>query len=192
MSVEQRPRTVGEAPPSLRASDRDRDQVLVLLHTAFAEGRLTEVELDERSDAVLAARTHEELGRMSADLPARTGAPAAPAVGAAGRFQMAYKSRIRRSGRWRLPKKFTSVVYKGESLLDLRAAELDGPLTTIRVVAYKSTVEILVPPGTRVEIGGVGVSAEIEGAEPDGSPVVRIKGIAYKGAIDAKDHIYRR
>ena len=34
----------------LRASDRDRDVVSDLLGTAYAEGRLTPEELDERSD----------------------------------------------------------------------------------------------------------------------------------------------
>src|SRR5690606_20226891 len=44
MSVEQHPQTA----PALRASDRDRDEMLVRLHNAFAEGRLSEAELDER------------------------------------------------------------------------------------------------------------------------------------------------
>ena len=45
MTVEQR--------KGLRASDGDRDRVLVRLHTAYAEGRLTEAELDERIDHAL-------------------------------------------------------------------------------------------------------------------------------------------
>ncbi|MFD0851981.1 DUF1707 domain-containing protein, partial [Actinomadura adrarensis] len=43
---------------AVRASDQDRDDVLVRLHTAYAEGRLDEGELAERIDLVLAARTH--------------------------------------------------------------------------------------------------------------------------------------
>lgn len=183
------------ADPALRASDGDRDEALVRLHTAYAEGRLTEAELDQRIDLALAARTHAELARVSAGLPepAAPGVPDAegPARRPAGRFQLAYKSAVRRSGRWRLPDRFTTVVYKGHSLLDLRAAELDGPVTTIRVLAYKSTVEILVPLGVRVEAGGMGVSAEIHGVPPAGAPVVHVQGMAYKGAIEAKDRIRR-
>src|SRR4051794_33173984 len=115
MTVEQR--------KGLRASDGDRDRVLVRLHTAYAEGRLTEVELDERIDLALAARTEADLAEVSSDLPATPSAPSAAAErGPAGRFQMAYKSTVRRTGRWRLPEKYTTVVYKGHSLLDLRAA----------------------------------------------------------------------
>lgn len=185
MSVEQHP------APALRASDRDRDEMLVRLHTAFAEGRLSETELDERIDLALAARTHEELGAVAADLP-RVAASGCPEdYGPAGRFQIAYKSSVSRAGRWRLPEKFTTVVYKGTGLLDLRSAELDAPVTTLRILAYKSAVEIIVPPGIRVETDGVGISAEVHGVPPADAPVVHVRGYAYKGTIEAKDRIRR-
>lgn len=187
MSVEQQPLTV----PALRASDRDRDEMLVRLHEAFAEGRLTEAELDERIDLTLAARTHPELGAVAADLPTGSGRPDAECAGPAGRFQVAYKNSVTRAGRWRLPERFTTVVYKGTALLDLRAAELEGPGTALRVLAYKSAVEIIVPPGVRVETDGVGVSAEVHGVPPAGAPVVYIRGYAYKGTIEAKDRLRR-
>lgn len=88
MSVEQQPQTA----PALRASDRDRDEMLVRLHTAFAEGRLSEAELDERIDLVLAALTHEELGAVAADLPREGGGAVPEGSGPAGRFQVAYKN----------------------------------------------------------------------------------------------------
>ncbi|WP_131742557.1 DUF1707 SHOCT-like domain-containing protein [Actinomadura roseirufa] len=194
MSVEQSPGAGPEAAPALRASDRDRDETLVRLHTAFAEGRLTEAELDERIECALAARTQDDLARVAGDLPSAapgSAAHATPAPGPVGRLQFAYKSSVRRSGRWRLPERFTSVVYKGGSLLDLRAAELDGPVTTLRVIAYKSTVEVLVPPGVRVESGGMGVSADVQGSPAADAPVVHIQGLAYKGAIEVKDRIRR-
>jgi hypothetical protein len=164
--------------------------MLVRLHTAFAEGRLDEPELDERIDLVLAARTHGELGAVAADLPGRS-APVRPGSGPVGRFQVAYKSSVTRAGRWRLPERFTTVVYKGSGTLDLRSAELDGPVATLRVLAYKSKVEIIVPPGIRVEADGVGVSAEVHGDPPAGAPVVHVRGYAYKGTIRAKGLIPR-
>jgi hypothetical protein len=185
MSVEQHP------APALRASDRDRDEMLVRLHTAFAEGRLDEPELDERIDRVLAARTHDELGAVAADLPAGRSAPVRPGSGPVGRFQVAYKSSVTRAGRWRLPERFTTIVYKGSGTIDLRDAELDGPITTLRVLAYKSAVEIIVPPGIRVEADGIGVSAEVYGDASAGAPVVYVRGYAYKGAIRAKGLIRR-
>jgi DUF1707 SHOCT-like domain len=67
-----------------RASHADRDRVIDLLKAAFAHGRLTKDELDERLGQALAARTYAELAALTADLhPGLAGAllerkPAAP------------------------------------------------------------------------------------------------------------------
>ncbi|WP_037558767.1 DUF1707 SHOCT-like domain-containing protein [Spirillospora albida] len=169
-----------------RASDRERDEVLVRLHTAYAEGRLDESELDERIDLALAARTRGDLGRVAADLPQGHADAPAPARATAGRLQVAYKGGVRRSGRWRVPSRFTSALYKSHAVVDLSAAELTGPVTVIRVIAYKSDSEIVVPPGVRVEAGGLGVSADVGGDPAPGAPVVHVQGFAYKGAIVVK------
>jgi Domain of unknown function (DUF1707) len=54
-----------------RASHADRDRVIDLLKAAFAHGRLTKDELDERLGQALAARTYAELAALTADLPPR-------------------------------------------------------------------------------------------------------------------------
>lgn len=61
----------------LRASDRDRDVVNDLLGTAYAEGRLTPEELDERSDRVAQSRTLGDLPPIIDDLVA-TGSTLTP------------------------------------------------------------------------------------------------------------------
>jgi hypothetical protein len=107
-----------------------------------------------------------------------------------GRFAIALKSSVRRAGRWRVPERYTTVVYKGGGWLDLRAAELSGPVTTFVAVAYKSTVTILVPPGVRVEMTGFGVTQGQAGEEDPGyrlpadAPVVHVRGVAYKGTVE--------
>ena len=58
----------------LRASDRDRDVVNDVLGTAYAEGRLSPDELDERSDQVAHAKTLGELPPILDDLIAPSGA----------------------------------------------------------------------------------------------------------------------
>ena len=122
--------------PAVRASDQDRDAVAQRLQQAFAERRLDDDEFDERMRAALTARTGADLDKLTADLPApapgSSSAPAAPAR-AAGHRAVAYKSSIRRGGRWRVPERFASVVYKGSGWLDLRAAELTASVTTMRV-----------------------------------------------------------
>lgn len=55
--------------PRTRASDADRDAAAVLLGAAFAEGRLTAAEHEERLNAIYAARTWQQLGELTVDLP---------------------------------------------------------------------------------------------------------------------------
>jgi hypothetical protein len=52
------------------ACDADREAVVGLLSSAFAEGRLTASEHAERVRAAYAARTQPELSTLTADLPA--------------------------------------------------------------------------------------------------------------------------
>ncbi|MGH3298880.1 MAG: DUF1707 SHOCT-like domain-containing protein [Trebonia sp.] len=55
--------------PAVRASDVERDEAAEVLRAAFAEGRLTRPELDERLDAAYAARTRADLAGLTGDLP---------------------------------------------------------------------------------------------------------------------------
>ncbi len=187
--------TASGQAPVIRVSDHDRDAVAQRLQEAFAEGRLDDDEFDQRMRAALTAKLNTELEPLTADLPAGMQRPAAvaPAVVAGrtpGKFAIAYKSGIRRGGRWRVPERFSTVVYKGSGRLDLRAAELSAPVTTLFTVAYKSRVDVLVPPGVRVELEGFGVSKgwsaeeELERLLPADAPVVHVRGIGYKGTIE--------
>src|SRR6204780_3428224 len=179
--------------PATRASDRERDAVVQRVQEAFAEGRLDDTEFDERMRAALTARTHADLDVLLTDLPAETTAPGlalATAGRGPGRLGIALKSSVRRGGRWRVPERYTAVVYKGSGWLDLRAAELSGPVTTFLAVAYKSQVTILVPPGVRVEMTGFGVTQGLADEEDPGyrlpvdAPVIHVRGLAYKGTVE--------
>jgi hypothetical protein len=68
------------AGPAIRASDGERDEVVEQLQHHFADGRLTQAELEERTGAALAARTRDQLGALTADLPAEDEPLARPAV----------------------------------------------------------------------------------------------------------------
>jgi hypothetical protein len=72
--------TTSQAGQAIRASDGERDQVVALLQREFADGRLTQAELEERVGAALAARTRNELRALTADLPAGDVRPARPAI----------------------------------------------------------------------------------------------------------------
>ena len=202
--------------PATRASDRDREAVVQRVQDAFAEGRLDDVEFDERMRAALNARTYGELDVLLADLPAATTAAAgAAAAGAAadgaaaasgapggagaaaaqvarpspGKLAVAYKGSVRRAGRWRVPGRYSTVVYKGTGVLDLRVAELTEPAAVIRAIAYKSKITVLVPPGVRAEITGFGVDQNSADDDPGyplpaDAPVVHVRAFAYKGTVE--------
>jgi hypothetical protein len=77
--VDTHPAQASPAQPAVRegetrASDADRDAAASLLNEAFAEGRLTADEHDQRLSAAYAARSRQQLHRLTADLPAASGA----------------------------------------------------------------------------------------------------------------------
>ncbi len=72
----------------IRVSDADRERVTARLREHFAEGRLSQEELDERLSAALSAKTAGDLRRVMADLPGIAPVPGqagSPAPWAAGR-----------------------------------------------------------------------------------------------------------
>lgn len=192
MSIE----PAGEQMPAIRVGDQDRDAVVQRLQQAFAEGRLDDDEFDRRTRAALTAVYSTDLAPLTGDLPETAAAPTSPLAGSsggrrrAGGSAIAYKTSVRRAGRWRVPERFRTIVYKGSGHLDLRAAELTAPETTLAVIAYKSRVDVLVPLGVRVNLEGPGVSKGWSAAEdledrlPAGAPVVHVRGIGYKGTIE--------
>ena len=181
-------------PQAFRVGDRDRDAVVQRLQEAFADGRLDDEEFDQRTRAALTARLSSDLAVLTSDLPesARSGSLVQPAAAGhkPGRLAIAYKSSVRRGGRWRVPEQFRAVVYKGSGHIDLRAAELTAQVTTVFAVAYKSRIDVLVPLGVRVELDGFGVSKgwsaeeDLESRLPADAPVVHVRGIGYKGTIE--------
>jgi hypothetical protein len=56
--------------PSWLAGTADRERTVGVLRAGFAEGRLSQDELDERVAQVYAARTYADLWALTADLPA--------------------------------------------------------------------------------------------------------------------------
>jgi hypothetical protein len=189
----------------LRVSDREREEMVTRLQVAFAEGRLDDEEFDTRVRSALAAKTRSQLDAVAADLPAESVRASAlvpagsltPSTSLSpagthkpGKLSLAYKTSLRRGGRWRVPAKFTAVSYKGGgTVIDLRAAELTSAVTTIRAVAYKCRVQVLVPPGMRVEFSGIGVTNAEDAASdawPADGPAVHVRGIAYKGLVEIR------
>lgn len=176
--------------PAVRASNQERDAAVQRLQVAFAEGRLDDEEFDQRTAAALRARTRAELDQLLADLPAAVRSGTLTSASEAPPVLLGFKSAVARRGRWRVPAQSRAVAYKGSCELDLRAAELAEPVTTINAIVYKGRVEVIVPRGVRVEAhgssyGGAFVDQRDEDAAAD-APLVRVRGFAYKGRVEVR------
>jgi len=68
----------GWDPGAMRASDDDRSRVQAILNDAFAAGRITRDEWEERATALGGPVTHAELARLTGDLVPQAQPPRAP------------------------------------------------------------------------------------------------------------------
>ena len=185
----------------MRASDTDRHQVADVLSAAYAEGRLTREEHDERLDQAMAAKTFGELIPLTQDL-VYTGPP--PTVAAqANTHQMVDTSSTdpspewligilgggTRKGYWRMRKKSHAVTLMGGFELDLREAVLESNEVELSGFYCMGGMEITVPTGMRVrnEVVGIMGGVEVKVSEPDpNAPVLVLKGVALMGGIEVK------
>ncbi len=188
-------------PRNLRASDADRERVANVLREAAGDGRLTMDELDQRLDAVYAAKTYAELEPITHDLPGSgaTYAPApAPAAGDPARFggeatshgAVAIMGGFTRKGDWVVPKEFTAFMFMGGGEIDMREARFSEREVAIHIVAIMGGCEVIVPEDATVRVTGVGVMGAFDhtgsgGGSPDG-PVITVNGVAFMGGVDVK------
>ena len=195
------PRNVGPiAGGHLRASDADREQVATVLSTAYAEGRLTREEHDERIDQLMAAKTFDDLIPITRDLVV-VGNPA-PIAGQqpSSRFRIdiagqspdsdkmiAIFGGATRTGKWRVRKNIQALALFGGIDLDLRDAVFEAPVVEISGFWCFGGLDIKVPEGIEVRdqtagiFGGTDVSNI--GDPVPGAPTLVIKGLSLFGGV---------
>ncbi len=197
-------RPSGAASGSLRASDADRDQVANVLSTAYAEGRLTREEHDERLGQVMAAKTFAELIPLTRDLvyadPAPAGAPVTP-VSANAQIDTSHADPepdrmiaifggTTRKGRWRVRGHIQALALFGGQDLDMREAIFESPVTEIRGLWCFGGLDIKVPEGVEIRDRTIGIFGGTDvkrvGDPQPGAPVLVIKGIALFGGVSVK------
>jgi hypothetical protein len=81
-------------------------------------------------------------------------------------------------------------------MLDLRAASFTAPVTAITAVAVLSGVDVLVPPGVRVELSVSGLFGSADSLLPEqdlppDAPLVRARCFALLGGVEAKPRLRR-
>jgi hypothetical protein len=194
------PRHVGPvAGGNLRASDADRDQVAAVLNAAYAEGRLTQAEHDERLDKVMTARTFDELVPLTRDLvpmPQTTPVAASAAVGvtvdAAGAASsadmiVAIFGAATRKGRWRVHRRSRVFALFGGVDLDMREAVFDAPVVEMSGAWCFGGLDVKVPAGVEVRDHTVGIFGGTDvrdlGDPQPGAPVLVVKGVTLFGGV---------
>ena len=186
----------------MRASDADRERVANILREAAGDGRLTMEELDERLDAVYAAKTYAELEPITRDLPA-TGTAHAPVPAQSSAVQesriggvassegaFAILGGFSRKGDWVVPKDFTAFAFMAGGEIDLREARFAEPVVTIHVVAIMAGIEITVPEDVTVRVTGIGIMGGFDhhasGPGAAGAPHLKVVGFALMGGVEVK------
>jgi hypothetical protein len=186
----------------LRASDSDRERVADVLRQAAGDGRLTMEELDERLDAVYAAKTYAELEPITRDLPATGSAHVpAPAQDRAEDVQrfggepsshaaIAILGGFTRKGDWVVPKEFSAVAILAGGEIDLREARFAERTVTIHVVTIMAGMEIIVPEDATVHVTGVGILGAFEhtasGEGKPGGPTIIVNGVAIMAGVEVR------
>ena len=108
---------------------------------------------------------------------------------AATSYVIGIMSKGERRGRWRAGEHLTAFAFWGGCEIDLRGAEIEGGSIEVDAVAIMGGIDIVVPEGIKVELTGVpimgGCSASGVKDVPviPGTPVVRIRGVAFWGGI---------
>jgi hypothetical protein len=172
---------------SLRASDADREQALAELREHVVAGRLTLEEFCERVDAALRARVAGELAHLRNDLPdalmKSPGSRRRPA-----RFSAALLGRVVRRGRFRLRRWSVAASVFGDLDFDLRDATVDEERAAVTVLAVFGNVDLYVPEGVNVDVGGLTVFGHRrdwgrDAGQPD-APSIHVRIYGFAGTID--------
>ncbi len=195
---------------ALRASDADREKVAGVLRDAYAEGRLTPVELDERLAEAFGATTYADLVPVLRELPVPPGTLAVPGLPGAGPVRVtaaggvpvhpglasqaeshavAVFGQFARRGTWNVPAQMSASAVFGEGTLDFTQALMTSRETVVTAVALFGSLKITLPPGLALRNEVVAVLGSVDvpvDPGPPGAPVLVIKGAAIFGSVEIK------
>ena len=193
--------------PTQPISPRARQGTVDRLCAHFAADNLETAELERRLDLAYAAQTGAELVALEQDLPelrpdAET-SPPVPAPLPAARvdptrpsqdrgFMIAIMGGAERKGNWTPPRHLTVLTLMGGAELDFRDATFATPEISVTLCSVMGGVEVIVPPGVRVESNGIAIMGGFGTEEPGrpadpAAPIIRINGLVMMGAVEIKE-----
>src|SRR5712692_7800830 len=172
---------------SFRVSDADREQAVISLRDHLLAGRLTLEEFSERVEVALRARFGGELARVREDLP-EVSSEVASSRRRPARFTVALLGHVTRRGRLRLRRWTFAAGALGDLDFDLREATIDLPRTAVTVLVAFGNVDVYVPEGVNVDVGGFTIFGHRrewgrDAARPE-APAVHVRALGCFGTVD--------
>lgn len=192
------PRPGGARPPAA-VSPQERERSVRRLTRHFARDHLELPELERRLDLAFAARTVADLRALEEDLPEldpaadEAAAPAGldPSLQAPARgYALAVMGGVGRKVGPVAPRHMTAVACMGGVELDFRETAFAESVTRVWVFALMGGIDVVVPPGVRVEARGLPLmggfedgTADEEGRPGPAAPVLKVVGVACMGGV---------
>jgi hypothetical protein len=189
--------------------DKLRDRAMDELVKHYSIESIDLNEFERRTDLVSKASTRGEIVAQLADLPElpadkrpgqadRAARPAARGAGwsiasgsvRANDVSVAIFGGSDFKGVWRAPRQLSTLCLFGGSNIDFRKAIIPEDGVTISVVCAFGGADIIIPPGIRLVVRGVGIFGGFDRAnnevdDPD-APTIVIEGIAVFGGVSVK------
>ena len=193
-------------PATITTAERER--VVQMLGVHFAYDRLSMEAYEDRLERAYRAVSRPQLEAVLRDLPAASGDEVAsvasvpsPLLVPASEVQargiiVAAMGGAERKGSWIVPQHLKVWAVAGGAVLDLREARFAPGRTVIELFAFMGGVEILVPPGVRVETGSTAVFAGGIASEAGDAtalsplqPVIELSGLVIFGGVETKTRL---
>jgi hypothetical protein len=182
----------------------DRERVIQTLCAHFAHDNLNTQELELRFEHAYQAQTSVELRALVAGLPALPPEALSPAplYGVAPRSQaeqaekrhLVVMSNVSKRGQWTPARDNKVTCVMGSAKFDLRDANILEGVTHFDLKILMGEVELIVPPGMRVEADGFAIMGEFDDAhsadfaDPN-APVIRVTGTVIMGGARIKTRL---
>jgi hypothetical protein len=185
----------------------ERERVVQTLSAHFAHDQLTLTEFEERLERAYNVTAVDQLRSLVADLPAALPHVATQGIAAVGPVLVpssevpargaifAVMGGHERTGSWIVPRQLKVVVLMGGAEIDLRDARFGAGVTEIEIFVTMGGVNIIVPPGVRVEsigvafMGGFDLKAGDATALSPAHPVLRLSGLAIMGGVETETRL---
>jgi hypothetical protein len=183
----------------IRLSDAERREVISRLQEVTDDGRLTILEFEDRVGLVWEARTRGDLAGIDDDLPitvlpARIPSETVLAPSDVRRqWIVSVMGGTRRKGSWKPGSPTMALAVLGGVDLDL--SDVDDDVVEIVAISFFGGVEVKVPAGTQVEMGGFTLlGGNRDRTDPvDGGPPmrVRVRSFAIVGGCNVRNRRFR-